>query len=441
MRIVGLVAMLAWSWAWAAPVANTLTVVYSGNTDGELEPCGCSVHGNSGGILRRATVIDHLREQIPGLYLISSGGLVVSWAPQDRLTGRYILQGVAALDYDAVGVQWSDLAYGEDYLLKASVPWVSSNWRDDQFAPVRTVKRGDHTLAFFSWLDPAASPHVAMNAGGEDVVFGETRQLAQALGAARADGALTVLSTTLPLARAQQELPLADVDILIMESAYEVYSEPLQLGTMVVLQPGSRGMRIGRLTVTLNDEGRIASFDHEVIDMPDTVADAPRLTDWYAEYNAEVKASYLKRVELRKALRSGESPFAGEAVCQNCHGQIHALWRKTEHSGAFGKLEEVNKAFDPKCISCHTVGFEQAGGFIDVETTPGLLNVQCENCHGAGRAHADSAGVEPLANGDWSPQQMCSQCHVPKHSPSFSFEHYWPRIRHGADTAVAVDTP
>ena len=437
VRIVALAAMLVGSGAWAAPEAGTMTIVYSGNTDGELEPCGCTVQGNLGGFLRRATVVDGLREQAPDLYLVSSGGLVISWAPQDRLTGQYILQGMAHLGYDAVGVQWADLAYGEGFLLDGGpLSWVSSNWRGEGFLPVKTVKRDGHALAFFSWLDPAASPHKAMNAGGEDVVHGDTQLLARALRSARADGALTMLATTLPLAEAQRQLPLADVDILVIESAYEVYGAPRQVGAMLVLQPGSRGMRIGRLTVTRDDAGRIQSFDHEVIPMPETVADAPRLEAWYAEYNAQVKANYLERVALRKATDAGESPFVGEAVCQSCHGPIHEQWSETEHSGAFAKLEAVNKAFDPKCIGCHTVGFDQEGGFIDMDATPELINVQCENCHGAGRAHVDSAGAKPPAHGDWSPQQMCAQCHVHEHSPTFVFDQYWPRIRHGAGTAT-----
>ena len=91
-----------------AATPTNMTIIYSGNLDGELEPCGCSRDGDLGGIKRRGTIIDELRKTLPQLFLISSGGLIVSRATTDRLTGEYILKGFAALDYDAIGVQWQD---------------------------------------------------------------------------------------------------------------------------------------------------------------------------------------------------------------------------------------------------------------------------------------------------------------------------------------------
>jgi len=413
--------------AWAGD--DEVTVIYSGNTDGELEPCGCSEEGNLGGILRRATTVDRLRRQHPDLFLISSGGLLASVSPQDKLTGEYILKGLAQLGYDAFGVQWQDLAYGDEFIQHEGLNWVSSNYRHTGLVKERLIRRGDELLAFFSWLDPQKDPAVAMAA--DSAVSADTTELTRALRAAQASGALTVLATSLPLAQAQAQLPLAYVDILMIESAYEVYGEPQWVGKTVVLQPGSRGMRLGHLTLKRGADGRIASFQHEVIKMPTTVEDADYLLPWYKEYNAKVKETYLARSALRRAAESGESPYAGEESCASCHTDEHDIWWDTPHSGAYEKLEEVNKAFDPSCVGCHTVGYEQPGGFIDMDTTPQLAGVQCESCHGAAAEHASSGGVKAVANAQWSAQQMCAQCHVQKHSPSFDFDRYWPRIRHG----------
>ena len=117
----------------AEPVgtARQLTVVYSGSLLGELEPCGCTREGDLGGIRRQATAVDALRAERPGLFLISPGGMFSTLLPTHRITNRYILSGFAELGYDAVGVQWADLAYGTDFLREASMPLVASNWRSN----------------------------------------------------------------------------------------------------------------------------------------------------------------------------------------------------------------------------------------------------------------------------------------------------------------------
>jgi len=410
---------------------ETVTLVYSGNQDGELEPCGCSPEGDLGGILRQAATLHQLRQETPNMFTVSSGGLVASASPLDQLTGEYIFKGYAQLKYDAIGLQWNDLAYGQSFVHSDSLPWVSSNHSADGFMFSQQVERGGQVLAVFSWLDAARNPNAAMHEG-ELEVSNNTAKLAQALKQARDSGALTLLATSMGLAQAKETLPLQLVDILIIRSAYEIYGEPQKVGDTLVLQPGSRGMRLGHVTLSLNDEGRIDNYEHKAISMPNTILDHAPLQPWYDEYNDKVRESYKKRVALRKARETGQSPFTGEETCQSCHTEEHKVWSGSLHSDAFYKLEEVNKAFDPNCIKCHTVGFETDGGFIDIDATPNLMNVQCENCHGAGRAHAEAGGSKRLPNSDWTPEQVCAQCHVQKHSPSFKFESYWPRIKHGA---------
>lgn len=410
-----------------AQAATTVDLVYSGNIDGELEPCGCSIEGDLGGILRHATTLNELRAKHPNLFTVSSGGMVVSMSPQDQLTGEYILKGVAQLNYDAIGVQWTDLAYGVDYTLQDKLPWVSSNWLGYEFADQRSIERGGQKLHVFSWLDPKESPTTAM-AGDHQQLADDTEALSTALKQAQQSG-LTVLTTTLSLDDAKQ-LPLQHVDILLIQSAYEMFGDPQRWQNTLVLEPGSRGMRLGQLHLILDEDGRIAEFEHAILSMPTDVADDQALLPWYAEYNAKVKQAYEAKSALRKAQASGESPYAGDQVCKTCHAEAYEIWQNSLHSDAFAKLEAVNKAFDPSCIQCHTLGFDQPGGYIDFDTTPDLMNVQCENCHGAARAHAESAGQQPVAHSDWQPQQMCAQCHVQKHSPSFEYEKYWPRIRH-----------
>ncbi len=404
-------------------------LVYSSNLDGELEPCGCSEFGNQGGIKRRVSKIDALRVANPDLFLVSAGGLLISDLPQDRLTSDYILRGFAALNYDAVGVQWQDLAFGVAFLQSHHLPWVASNWHGEAFAAEKQIQHGDVRLNYFQWLDPAQAPQSEMQ-GGHLPVTADVAELAERLNVARRQGDVTLLATTLSLADAQQQLPLNDVSILMIESNYELYVDPRLVDGMLVLQPGSRGMRLASINLEIDKMGRIITWQHEVMPLPPVVGDAPRMADWYNAYNAEVKAAYKKSVALRKAQKSGESPFAGAQACKSCHQAEYKRWSKSRHSDAFYTLQDVNKAFDPNCISCHTVGFNRDGGFIDPDSTPALLHVQCESCHGAARAHVTSAGRTPPESAGKVKAERCLQCHNATHSPLFKVEDYWPKISH-----------
>ncbi len=410
--------------------ATEYSIIYTGNLDGELEPCGCSVEGNSGGILRRAYKLDTLRETDPNMFAISSGGLINNGLTEERLKSRFIFSGYADIGYDAVGVQWADIRYGVEFSKRSNIPWVSSNWLSNEFDASHYIRRGDQTLAFFSWLVPEDSPYRAMR-GDHRVVNQDSDKLAEALEQARDEGILTVLTSTYPYEQAIQVLPLELVDILIVKSAYEEYPDPELLDGTLVLQPGSRGLRLGKLELNFEPGKGVTAWQHEVISLPPAVPNAARLEAWYQAYNDEVAMAYEASIAQRKASLNGKpSPFIGEKACKACHTEAHAIFKKTRHAKAFRTLERVNKAFDPECIACHSVGFNQPGGFVDVESTKHLKNVQCESCHGQGRAHARSDGQSPLGHHDWQPQQMCAQCHTQPHSPSFDFVNYFTEIKH-----------
>lgn len=408
-----------------------LTLVYSGNLDGELEPCGCSEEGNFGGIKRRVTLLDNLRKRSPQLVAISSGGLINYEGAADKIKSDYILEGFKVFKYDAVGVQWRDLVIGEKYILNYSLPWVVSNWQGSEFSDHQTITRNIEgetvTISVFNWLDPESSPMKKMR-GDHALVTDQVDTMRSQIKQAKAKQHLILMLTSLPLEKARL-LPLDAVDILIIKSAYEVFADPIKEGSTLVLQPGSRGMRIAKLSLKLQ-HGMIKGWQQEIIPMPDTIADSPKMADWYAAYNSAVKKDYLERTATKKQQQSGDSPYAGEVQCQVCHVKQYKIWQDSQHALAFDDLESVGKSFDPDCLQCHTVGFDKAGGFIDFDTSSHLMAVQCESCHGAAKQHVLSAGVKPVANKTWSRAQMCGQCHTQPHSPAFEIDKYWSKIAH-----------
>jgi len=412
------------------PVDNTrITLLYSGNLNGELEPCGCTKEGDLGGIRRRATMVQQLRQQHPDLFLISSGGLLAIDSAADRIKNEYILKGMRKLGYDAIGVQQRDLFFGPQLLTEAQLPWVASNRADNRFKPSRRITHNKISIRFFSWMNTQNKPLKNMQVKP----FTSRQSLALMLKdirQAKQQGDLIMLATAQTLAKIQKTIPLKNIDILLIKAAHEVYGPPRQIGKTLVLQPGSRGMRLGQAEILLGKHGRIKSYQHRIIELPTSIPEAADYASWYEDYNAELKQDYLKRAALRKATETGKSPYAGAGKCQTCHQAAYKSWQKSQHAHAFASLNKVSKAFDPNCIGCHSVGFEKAGGYIDEFITGHLMNVQCESCHGAAGAHVTSNGTTPLKNKGWSKERMCTQCHVGSHSPLFRVDQYWPKVAH-----------
>ena len=86
----------------------------------------------------------------------------------------------------------------------------------------------------------------------------------------------------------------------------------------------------------------------------------------------------------------------------------------------------------PDCVSCHVVGYGDASGFTNPETTAQLANVGCERCHGAGSAHSAAPATSRMGKvGGGTPSVVCTQCHDFEQSPDFDYTKRWPIIEHG----------
>ncbi|MEH6627373.1 MAG: multiheme c-type cytochrome [Motiliproteus sp.] len=418
----------------ATTAQNSLTLVYSGNLDGELEPCGCSLDADYGGISRRTTYVDGLRKESKNLVLISAGGLFSKELGGDTIKNRYILSGLEQLNYDAIGVQWADLIHGIDFLQQSPLPLTAANWRTDELPSSRIIERPQQQLFFTQWLDPETSPYKNMPALSP--INADTAPLEQQLKQANDNAQLTILATTLDYQQLKQNIDLAAVDIVIIKSAYEQFSEPVEADGTLILQAGSRGQRLGKLQLSINAQGNLDSWSHEVIELHNEIADTPRLQSWYEAYNEELRTAFESEIKQMRALDQGETPYAGEQVCASCHQQAHDVWAGSEHAKAYEDLEIVGKAFDSHCVGCHVVGFKQPGGFLSIELTSTLAGVQCENCHGAGREHVQSAGVKQTPNHGMNKEQICTQCHIQEHSPNFQTDEYWPKILHSKEQSA-----
>jgi len=156
-------------------------------------------------------------------------------------------------------------------------------------------------------------------------------------------------------------------------------------------------------------------------------ADSP-MKGVYAAYTKAAQASF-RDVSAQRRLDLKLSPYAGVQACQGCHIGQAKTYAATKHAQAMHTLEIRGKQEDAACVACHVVGAKVKGGFVSMVDSPGLSNVQCENCHGPRLAHTKNPGVSPVPLAE--ARQVCVGCHNRQHSPQFNFDKYWPKIAHG----------
>ena len=148
-----------------------------------------------------------------------------------------------------------------------------------------------------------------------------------------------------------------------------------------------------------------------------------KATFWQA-YQRAVQQEFAAQEEHgRKQL--AKSSFIGAAACMGCHQQQYQVWKNSAHAHAMLTLQNKKKAQDSECVACHSVGFG-AGGYVSMRLSPHLAGVQCENCHGARKAHI----LDPQRKTGAKTSFTCRKCHHPPHTAEFDQAAYWQKIKH-----------
>ncbi len=145
-----------------------------------------------------------------------------------------------------------------------------------------------------------------------------------------------------------------------------------------------------------------------------------------AGYDAAVAEANKKRFAGIKAPppKPGQAGYVGVEECANCHDEAVEFWHTTVHARAYDTLVRDNKQYDLSCVGCHVTGFRQPGGSEVVENE-GLVDVQCEVCHGPGSLHVEDGGDDlRLIRRSTTPELCASSCHTPEHSDTFDYVPY-----------------
>lgn len=274
--------------------------------------------------------------------------------------------------------------------------------------------------------------------------------------------------------------------ILCLCAEEEPPAQPETVGKTMIVRVGQRGRHVGVVGVFQKPGGPFDKFYQFVEMSEDFETDADKeqfnpILKVLEDYAKEVKnQGFVKKTPqiahpVQTQLPSEAVAFIGSDKCKTCHPLEYSIWereiigskKKHSHSKAFEALVKYAKKpklrqYDPECVVCHTVGYGFKTGYHGEDETR-LKNVGCENCHGPGNPHASKpdnpefrrllspwksnpndllptpaklqAGYNSLNPAEQkivkNVNDLCQKCHDTDNDPTFKFESFWPRIRHG----------
>jgi len=431
-------------------LAENPLLIFSGDLRGEIQPCGCAEEGDMGGLPRRLTFFKQQQSLHSSLFYLDLGNNFPEPSGQGDLKIHLIQTALKILRPQAVLVGPNEWQNGL-HALDPEIPYLISNQSLKlPFLTSKTIfQTGGQTINISGYLSPEL---VYFNQNEQPQILSVNPELITRW---EAEFAETKDAFRILLFRGNtQELKKFEdsglFELIVAGSTNDdELKQVMQMKTSSSVFPMIPTKGQGLFSGKLSASGRFVPENNEIVPaglsltwLRGSFEDAPELAETFRNYDDAVKELFFSNLDRMDKQRD-ESPFVGNEVCAGCHAEIVSIWQKSRHAHAFATLENKGKHFDPECLACHVVGlkpweapenasvedrkFAGGTGFLSLQTTPHLKNVQCENCHGPARTHLENNNIKP-ANND--PKMICANCHQGSHSPVFDFETYWPKIKH-----------
>jgi len=451
-----------------ARAQRELTLVFTGDVQGEIEPCGCPTLP-FGGFARRQRLLARLPTVGP-VFQLDAGELLVKGVSSDRADhrdrARLMLDLSAAVGVDAWVPGPSDLL-GLDIaeLQRRTAPRaLSATWTDADdkllFPPALVLERDGRRLGVIGLSGTPAGVQAATGIQVRDPVQAARDALAEL----PADLDLVVALGNIDDAQADrvaQEVPgLA----ALLVTAGTSYDDVRRVAGVPIIETPDRGRFLQVVDTHLGstpDHGleqqpaattwrsllalrgqAAAGGPSPALDAAEAALQAEargRNLAWLesrplaedlagpAEVDARIEA--FKRDVLHEAAKRAAAPppprqpgYATAAACTTCHLDEFARWSFSEHAKAWQSLVVRQATGNAECLPCHTTGFGKPGG-LGEPTTLALRQfkgVQCEACHGPMRNHPEDKSV----HGQPVTPELCQTCHDKANSPDFAFDSY-----------------
>jgi hypothetical protein len=234
------------------------------------------------------------------------------------------------------------------------------------------------------------------------------------------------------LARAQQDVERARARLATARERVTEQTDPALVARYEAQivhfekQVAAAEARLTALDATEGVAHRLTPSDRplskDIVDHPETAARVAEVLAGLGPGEGGHEATVARLVS--------SGPYLGADGCRGCHPAAYAQWSSTPHASALASLAKSKRSYDLECWSCHVTGANLDGGPAAPAAIGPFHGVQCEACHGPGRAHAANPGgaAIPVA----SPEAgACTGCHDGERDEGrFDPATYLPKVVH-----------
>lgn len=359
--------------------ASSTTLVHTNDVMGDLEPCGCR-NNPQGGMARKANLVKRLPDS--DVIQVDAGDLLFSTLDvpemlkqQSKVQARYLLKSMDLLHHDATVPGEKDFSLGlktfQELRKATRVQFLAANL---------TLRSGQKFL----------EPHLLIQRGSRVALIGVVGSQLRWPKELRVSSAVEAVRREVAWAKSQkadaivvlshqgfdEDVQLArtvtGIDVIVGGHTQSFLQKPVMQGKTWILQSSFKNQYIGVLPLRRpldENQYQLIGLDAGYDSPAETPSEMDRLVKEFKESVARLNALREKNLQAQVEPSMGsdqKASFQTFPQCAQCHLKQFDFWRKTPHFRALHALVEKGQENNKECLSCHTLGLGQPGGFSEL---------------------------------------------------------------------------
>lgn len=457
---------------------NKLSIIFTGNINAEIEPCGCRQFP-LGGMDNVYGALESERAQSSVIFIDAGDTFYqASFIPDGEEDSSFkkanaVKEGLnlLKLNYKVLGDQ--DLSGGEKNLeklinkshFKILGSNISSSLKID-YVKYDKIDFFNHKIFLFGITNPETiQPQYRKHFQPiEDSISRVIKELEQKEGFDKKNPYHKLILISHSGEKVEQKLAkkFPNLDWILGSHSMNFTQKPVMHGSTSLAQMLSRNHYIGKIEFNKDQEKETYSVIEINQALAKNVKENP-LTTFLKEQKSIIDLAQSKEQDSQyeQFYESNRIPTA--TTCMDCHDAQGTFWQKTPHSLAYMTLKKSNKNHDLDCLKCHSLGNKNTKGYVNSnqivlvdkpddywkevfskslhkgkvrDLKPETIlthskawyytdlkynvdynyaNVQCLNCHDQNETHLNQPSLGKKLNPE-KIKNACLKCHTPDQS-------------------------